>query len=137
MIAVINEIPISFAEIFYVDFDLSIFLEMTSRKMEKRKSKTFFKIEPLLPALISYSLLSIVFCAHWGMRKIKEKNVAQRWRNNKLGIITYSMDKEFRGKTSSVSLELRDGERTICFSNVKREDNIYEVYIRFISFDCE
>jgi len=42
------------------------------------------------------------------MRKIKEKNVAQRWRNNKLGIITYSMDKEFRGQTSSGSLEFRD-----------------------------
>lgn len=43
MIAVINEIPISFAEIFYVDFDLSIFLEINIAQNGKAEVENVFQ----------------------------------------------------------------------------------------------
>ena len=71
--SLINELLISFAEIFCVDFDLSNF---PAQNGKADVEIVFFKIYPLVFALISYSLLIIVFCAHWGMRKINDKSVA-------------------------------------------------------------
>ena len=69
----IDEFVISVAEIFCADFHLSIFLQANPAQNGKEEVELFFKIELLVFALISYSFLYIVFCAHWGMRKLKRK----------------------------------------------------------------